>query len=185
MNSLHTVAPLPPPAAVPVWRGPGGLAAAAAGSLAAENHKQLLWENQPPVYQEIGAEHQVRPAGRRTGTAGPCSSMTWLQTLRCRREQKLSVYTFGSKPVEKVESVDVQLSECFISCPSLEHTVGSDCGGTCTINTLPCRDFTLTRTESRQSGRISLLLFCFGGSACSPLVQSILQFKQEIHWFVK
>lgn len=89
----------------------------------------------------------------------------------------LQVYTFGSKTVEKVQSVDVHLSECFISYPSLKHTLGSDCDGTYTNNTLPCRDFTLTRTESRQSGRILLLLFLFGSSAYSNLVQSILQFK--------
>lgn len=64
-------------ATVSVWGGHGGLVAAATGSFTAENHKQLLWENQSPVYKEIGAEHQVCPAGRTTGT----SSMTCLQTL--------------------------------------------------------------------------------------------------------
>lgn len=36
-------------------------------------------------------------------------------------------------------------SECFITNPSSERTIRSHCGGTRTNNTLPCRDFELTR----------------------------------------
>lgn len=71
--NLHAVALLPPCAAVSVWRRSGFLAAAATPGVTAENHKQLLWEKQSPVYQETGAEHPGRPAGRTTRT---CSSMT-------------------------------------------------------------------------------------------------------------
>lgn len=78
--------------------------------------------------------------------------------------------------IEEAESVDAHLSECFQSYPSHKHTIRSHCGGTCTINTLPCRDFTLTGTESRQSADILL----FGGSVYRHQVQSILQFQQEI-----
>lgn len=50
---------------VPVRRGHGGVAAAAAERAAAGRHQHLLWESQSPVYQEAPTQRPVRPTRRR------------------------------------------------------------------------------------------------------------------------
>lgn len=55
---------------VPVRRGHGGVAAAAAERAAAGRHQHLLWESQSPVYQEAPTQRPVPPTRRRAQMTG-------------------------------------------------------------------------------------------------------------------